>query len=440
MYWLYNLISAAGMILLLPYFLVRGIATGKYLHNIRERLGEAPADFPARTANTPGAIWLHCVSVGESLAAIPLARQLKERFPGKPLVISTTTDTGQRLARQRMGFADGFFYFPLDWPGPVRRVLRRVRPSLVVVLETEIWPNFLRECRRASVPVVFANGRISKKSFHKYQWANDLTHGFLADVLQDPALFLMQSQVDARRVQDLGAPEEAVEVSGNLKFDLAPPDAGPVVTWLGEHIERQERWPVIVAGSVLEGEEQQVLAAFDIVQRKWRRALLILAPRKPERFDAAAEAARRDGWNVVSRRQVRLDTPLPEDADVFLLDTFGELAGVYRLAEAVFVGGSLVAAGGHNILEPAWFSKPPIFGPSMENFREMADLFLEEMAGQQVYSAEQLGNVWVDLIGHDDRRERMGRAARELVERNRGATARSVERIAKLVGSCGGAA
>lgn len=190
---------------------------------------------------------------------------------------------------------------------------------------------------------------------------------------------------------------------------------------------------MLVAGSVAAGEEEAVLAAYDIVQRRWRRALLILAPRKPERFEAAASIAAGGGWNVVRRSSIDLGGPLDENTEVIVLDTIGELAGLYLLADAVFVGGSLVPAGGHNILEPAWFAKPPVFGPSMENFRDMAAQFLKVRAAVQVTSGQQLGKVWVQLIEDTGLRERMGRAARELSERNRGATERSLERIAAVL-------
>lgn len=433
MHFLYSVLTAAGMLVLLPYFLFQGLRTGKYVHNLRERLGYLPAEIQSRAAVAPGAIWIHAVSVGEALAALPLARQLKERFPDRPLFVSTTTATGQQLSRQRMDFTDGVFYFPLDWTGPVRRVLGGLRPAIVVILETEIWPNFLRESRRAGVPVVFVNGRISDRSFRRYRLLQRYAAEFLARVLDDAELFLTQSEEDARRLGALGAPASRVAVTGNLKYDLAPPPSGRVVSWLEEQLTRQERWPLVVAGSVVAEEELDVLSAFDTVQRKWNHALLVLAPRKPERFAEAASIVAESGWNLVRRSQMDFTKPLPEDTDVLLLDNVGELAGLYRLADAVFVGGSLVPAGGHNILEPAWFSKPPVFGPSMENFKDMARQFLEALAGFEVHNAGDLGARWVQLIEDTDRRERMGRAARKIVERNRGATERNLERIAAIL-------
>ena len=424
------------MIVLAPYYALRGWRRGEPSGTFRERLGLLPDKLVARaSADTKNAaIWIHAVSVGEVLAAKPLAEGLKQRLPGRAVFVSTTTETGQQLARERLDFVDGIFYFPLDWVIPVRRALRAMRPALVIVMETEIWPNFLREARRQGVPIIFANARISEKSFARFKKWEFLVGPFYARVLADAAKFLAQSPEDASRLGEMGAPEDRVEVTGNLKYDGEQPDMSHFGVWLEGQIQRQERWPVLVAGSVAAGEEEAVLAAYDIVQRRWRRSLLILAPRKPDRFDAAAEFASAGGWNVVRRTHVDLDAPLDENVDVLVLDSIGELAGLYLLGDAVFVGGSLVPCGGHNILEPAWFAKPPVFGPSMENFRDMAAQFLKAKAGVQVTSGQQLGKGWVQLIEDSALRETMGRAARELSERNRGATARSLDRIAAVLG------
>jgi 3-deoxy-D-manno-octulosonic-acid transferase len=427
MYFFYTILTSTGAVLLLPYFAYQRWRRGRHFHGLRERLGFFPAgNAPAETLP---AIWVHAVSVGEVLAAIPLARRLKETFPDRRLVVSTTTPTGQELARQRMSFADAIFYFPLDWPGPVARAFRFARPALVVVVETEIWPNFLRHARRLGVPVVFVNGRLSERSFARYQRFREWIGGFLERVLADGALYLMQSQEDAARIRALGAPQERVEVTGNMKYDVAPPAPGPLVAWLEAQVREQEREPLIVAGSVVAEEEEIVLAGFDVVQRKWRRGLLILAPRKPERFNAAAEIAVSTGWKVVRRSTLSLDAPLDTEADVLLLDSLGELAALYRLADAVFVGGSLVPAGGHNILEPAWFSKPPVFGPSMENFRNMASDFLSAGAAVQVADSRGLAEAWIALLSDPTRCERMAAAARGLVELNQGATQRTLARL-----------
>ncbi len=435
MYFFYRLITAVGMIFLAPYYALRGWRRGEPSSARRERLGSVPPEIISRAADGSGprAIWIHAVSVGEVLAAKPLAEGLQRRFPGRAIFVSTTTETGQRLARDRLPSVDGIFYFPLDWVVPVRRALRSIQPALVIVMETEIWPNFLREARRRDVPVIFANARISEKSFARFKRWNFLVGEFYARTLGDAELFLAQTPDDAARLLQMGAAEDRVEVTGNLKYDGEPPAKGEFGAWLEAQIRAQERWPVFVAGSVVAEEVEAVIAAYDVVQRQWRRALLILAPRKPERFDASADLAAAGGWNVVRRSRLDPAQPLDENADVLVLDSIGELAGLYSLADAVFVGGSLVPAGGHNILEPAWFSKPPVFGRSMENFRDMAAQFLAAKAGVEVASGQQLGKVWVQLVEDNSLRERMGKAASGLSERNRGATARSLDRIAAVL-------
>jgi 3-deoxy-D-manno-octulosonic-acid transferase len=440
MYFLYRILTAVGMLLLVPYYALRTWSRGEPSRALAERLGSLPPEIAARSGAASVAensatrpIWIHAVSVGEVLAAKPLVEGLKQRFPERAVFVSTTTETGQRLARERLESADAIFYFPLDWIVPVRRALRAIRPALVIVMETEIWPNFLREARQRSVPVVFANARISERSFARYNRWKFLVGEFFARVLGDGERFLAQTLEDAERLSEMGAPEGSVEVTGNLKYDGEQSTIGPFGVWLEDQIRRQERWPVVVAGSVVAEEEEAVLAAYDIVQRQWRHALLILAPRKPDRFEAAAAIATTDGWHTVRRSSIDFDAPLDENADVIVLDTIGELAGLYLLADAAFVGGSLAPEGGHNILEPAWFAKPPVFGPSMENFRDMAAQFLSAQAAVQVSSGPQLGAVWVELIENNTLRERMGKAALGLCERNRGATARSLDRIAEVL-------
>lgn len=446
MYTLYSLLTAASVLLLSPYFLVRGLLQNKYLSNIPERLAwKFPPELRQRKSpeSSDKSIWIHAVSVGEVLAVLPLAQLLKETFPDRRLVISTTTVTGQKIARERMAFADAVFYFPMDWRGPIRRVLAVARPAAVIIVETEIWPNFLRQCRIARVPVIFVNGRFSERSFRGYQRALSYTagalSGFLKQVLGDATLFLMQSREDAERLAALGAPAERILVTGNLKYDLAEPGESPLSTWLESELARSNRGPVVVAGSVLANEEAAVLKAFAHVEGEFPQALLVLAPRKPEQFDNAAQIVAQSGRILVRRRDLVLNgsgsPALPPPVQVLLLDSLGELAGMYRVADAVFVGGSLVSAGGHNILEPAAFGKVPVYGPSMENFREMAAKFLQAGAAIQVNSAEDLGAAWAVLLRDRASAARMGGSARELVERNRGATQRVLQEIERVLES-----
>jgi len=434
-------------LLLAPYWVVQGLRRGKYLSNFAERLG---LSFPALAklpVTSTGAIWIHAVSVGEALSGITLARQLKEGYPNRPLVISTTTQTGQALTRERMPFADAVIYFPLDWAFCVRRALDAVRPSVVLVLETEIWPNFLREAGRQRVPVLFVSGRISDRSFARYQSYLGILgfflRPFLKNVLSNAGVFLMQSEKDAERIRVLGAPADRVRVSGNLKYDLELPAPTPLSNWLATEIKRSGRSPIIVAGSVVATEEPHALIAFGTLQGEYPKALLVLAPRKPECFDEAAEFIDESHRKFIRRSRLPIPGPaqsqdiqpsdnsiIPDDVTVLLIDSIGELASLYGLADGAFVGGSLVSSGGHNILEPAAFGKIPVFGPSMENFVEVASRFVSAGAAIQVESPEDAGVAWIELFRNPERMKKMGETARQLVTDSRGATDRAVAEIA----------
>jgi 3-deoxy-D-manno-octulosonic-acid transferase len=443
-YLVYSLLMGLAALLLTPYWLIQGIRHGKYLSNLKERLGLSfPALEKLPTART-GAIWLHAVSVGEVLAGVTLAKRLKEEFKESPLVVSTTTITGQALARERMPFADAVIYFPLDWAFCAKRATTAVQPAIVVVLETEIWPNFLREASRRNVPVVFVSGRISDRSFARSQsWlsvAGFYLRPFLKDALGRAAGFWMQSEKDAERVKALGAPPEKVRIAGNLKYDLERPESTPLAEWLEAELARNGRRPLIVAGSVVATEEPLALIAFGVAQGEYRKALMVLAPRKPERFDAAAAFITESQRTYVRRSKLSVRSPsgqmtggnetqIADDVTVLLLDSIGELASLYRLADGVFVGGSLVESGGHNILEPAAFGKVAVFGESMENFAEIAERFVAAGAALQVGSPEDAGVSWIELLRDPERNGRMGEAARRLVDESRGATDRAMEAI-----------
>jgi 3-deoxy-D-manno-octulosonic-acid transferase len=448
-YFVYSFLMGAAALLLLPYWLIKGLRQKKYLYNLRERLGLSTGPLDKLPADHPGAIWIHAVSVGELLSSIALAKRLKEAYPNRPLVVSTTTITGQSLALERLQFADAVFYFPLDWRFCVRRVLRAVRPSLVVVLETEIWPNFLCETRRQNIPVLFVSGRISERSFARYERYlakfGFFLRPFLRSALANASAFLMQSEKDAERIRALGAPPDRVSVIGNLKYDMELPAPTPLASWLEAEARRQGRSPIVVAGSVVATEEPLALIAFGVVQGEHPNALLVLAPRKPERFEAAADFIHESRRKFIRRSELAL-TPhaqgkaagnngsISRDVTVILLDSIGELASVYRLADGAFVGGSLVPSGGHNILEPAAFGKIPVFGPSMENFSEIAARFVAADAAIQVESPEDAGVAWIELLRNPERRRKMGENAKHLVDSSRGATDRALAEIAKFLG------
>jgi len=445
-YFIYSLLMGLAALLLTPYWLIQGLRHGKYFSNLGQRLGFSFPPLVKLPVMRPGAIWIHAVSVGEALSSVALAKRLKEAYPARPLFVSTTTITGQTLARERMPFADAIFYFPLDWAFCVRRVLQAAKPSIVVILETEIWPHFLREARRGGVPVIFVSGRISDRSFARFQTylgvMGFFLRPFLRRALADAATFLMQSEKDAERIRALGAPPERVRVSGNLKYDLELPVPTPLSDWLGAEVRRGGRSPIIVAGSVVATEEPLALIAFGTLQGEFPNALLVLAPRKPERFEAAAEFIDESHRKFIRRSQLPIpvpsqngqpagEAPIPDDVTVLLLDSIGELASLYGLADGAFVGGSLVPSGGHNILEPAAFGKIPVFGPSMENFAEIAARFTAAGAALQVESPEDAGVAWIELLRNPDRMRKMGEAARSLVESSRGATGRALAEIAR---------
>jgi 3-deoxy-D-manno-octulosonic-acid transferase len=452
-YFVYSLLMGLAALLLLPYWLIQGLRHGKYLSNLSERLGfsfPSPSKLPADRA---GAIWIHAVSVGEVLSGVALAKSLKQAYPKRPLIVSTTTMTGQALARQRLPFADAVIYFPLDWAFSVRRALRAVQPALVVVLETEIWPNFLREAGRRKIPVIFVSGRISDRSFARYKSYlgkfGFFLRPFLRSALGHASAFLMQSQNDADRIRALGAPSGIVSVSGNMKYDQALPAPTPLSNWLEAEVRRRGRHPVIVAGSVVASEEPLALIAFGTLQGEYPNALLLLAPRKPEHFQQAADFIHESRRKFLRRSQLPVPKPgtfdgqppngpshngegaISSDVTVVLVDSIGELASLYGIADGAFVGGSLVDSGGHNILEPAAFGRIPVFGPSMENFAETASRFVAAGAAIQVTSPEDAGVAWIELLRDPERQRRMSETAKRLVDESRGATARAMAEIAK---------
>ncbi len=428
MYFLYSLLSLALFIVVSPYFVYQALRYNKYVGSLGQRLGYLPVSF-----NIDGdrSIWIHAVSVGEVLTARALVAELKQRYPGLRLFVSTTTMTGQRVARSNLQHVDAVFFFPFDFAFIVKRTLRLVRPRLFVMMETEIWPNLLRACHRQGVRTVLVNGRISSRSYPRYR----LARPFFRRVLRHVDRCCMQSEESARRIIDIGADPQRVSVTGSLKFDsLELPGAqslarGP--SRVLRFFRIPETRPVIIAASTLKGEEQAVLTAFRQVKKTQPDALLIVAPRKPERFDEVEDLVRQEGFSVVRRTELAIDAE--PRSDIVILDTIGELARIFQVATVVFVGGSLVDAGGHNILEPAVFGKPILFGPYMQNFAEIARAFLDHGAGLQVGSARELEESLVALIGDPVRRASLGAAARALVESNRGAKDKSVAVIAELL-------
>ncbi|HEU5254604.1 MAG TPA: 3-deoxy-D-manno-octulosonic acid transferase [Vicinamibacterales bacterium] len=426
MYLLYSFLTAVVFVLASPYFLYQALRHNKYVGSIAQRLGYLPVSF-----NLDGdeSIWVHAVSVGEVLSARPLISELRASYPKLRLFLSTTTLTGQQLARRSVPDVDAVFYFPFDWTLTARRTLNVVRPRLFVMTETEIWPNLLRECKRRGVRTLMVNGRISYRSFPRYR----LVRPFMKRVLADIDRFCVQGEETSRRLVELGAEPARIIVTGSLKFDSLESSPTP-----GRGRERVLRFfrvpptrPVIIAGSTLKGEEEPVIRAFNRVRASGVNALLVIAARHPERFDEVERLCRHEGLTVVRRTELPIDAE--PRADAVVLDTIGELAQLYQIATVVFVGGSLIPAGGHNILEPALYGKPVVFGPHMQNFGEIAETFLTNGAAIQVRTAGEFEETMLSLIGDPVRRARVGAAARALVESNRGARDRTLMVIRDLL-------
>ena len=433
MYFAYSILSLLGLLLVSPYFLYQAVRYKKYVGSLSQRLGYLPI---ALNVDGEPSIWIHAVSVGEALTAKALIADLRAQYPRLRLFLSTTTIAGQQVAKKNLQQVDAVFYFPFDWGFTVRRVLDIVKPRMFVMMETEIWPNLLRECRVRGIKTVVINGRISARSYPRYRLVRPLFRRVLADIDR----FCMQSDESARRIIDLGADPARVTVTGSLKFDSLPV---PVPVSHGRprelvlrHFRLAPNRVVVVAGSTMRPEDSVVLRAFARVKSIAPGALLIIAPRQRERFAEVETLAREDGFSVSRRSNLPIDDE--PRTDVVVLDTFGELAHVYQLATVVFVGGSLADYGGHNILEPAVFGKPIVVGPHMHNFREITETFLASRAVVQVRTDRELEEELRNLVTDPVRRASLGAAARALVEANRGAKDKTMTVVSNLLPAPGG--
>jgi 3-deoxy-D-manno-octulosonic-acid transferase len=420
---LYSIALGVGMLATLPYWLLQMARHGKYSKGFAERLGRLPSRLQLPKERQP-VIWIHAVSVGEVLAVAGLVEELHRRLPEHRIFISTTTDTGQALARKRFGEAN-VFYFPMDFAFAIRPYLRTLRPQLVVIAETEFWPNFLRLVHASGARIAVVNARISDRSWPNYR----RFRGLLRKVLVNVDLFLAQSPEDAERLRAIGAAPERVHVAGNLKFDIPAPAAPAIVEDFRNSINASGAGPVLVCGSTVEGEEPLLLKAFENLLVQHPQALMILAPRHPERFaDVVALLermsigfCRRSAWNGE-----------PLTGGVFLLDTIGELAALYALADVAFVGGSLVPRGGHNIIEPAQHGVAIVVGNHTENFRDIVSLF-ESRNAVRIVGPAKLPLVLLELLANDVERIALGERAAETLLSQVGATARTAGELQKLV-------
>ena len=423
MYSLYSVLLVLALVISTPWWLLEMLRHGKYRAGLSERLGTVPERLLRdRRADT---VWIHAVSVGEVLAISRVVDELKTKLPGVRIVVSTTTDTGQKLARERFG-ENNVFYMPLDLPFAVRAYLQALRPKMLVLAESEFWPNLLHWARLSGAAVAVANARVSDRSLPGYM----RVHKLLRPVLQNVQLFLAQSEEDARRLVQMGAPAERVHVSGNLKFEVKPPAKPELMLRFTAALEHEEVGPLLVAGSTLEGEEAMLLETFRQLAPQFPDALLVLAPRHPERF--AAVASLLDSSRLRYQRRSQWDGWKPLAGGVFLLDSIGELARLYEFADLSFIGGSLVPRGGHNVLEAALFGAPILVGPHTENFRDIIEVFRRADA-LRVVTPQSLTATVLELLEHDDDRRALGRRAFEVVRSQQGATERTVDALMDLL-------
>jgi 3-deoxy-D-manno-octulosonic-acid transferase len=431
MLFLYSFLFTLGVILTAPYYLWRLRGNIAAAGDWRERFGFLPSTFQQ---SARGAIWIHAVSVGETLAVASLARELQQRHPDRKIFLSHVTVAGRKAGESRLPGIAGRFLLPLDWASSMRRAFRRIRPELLVVVETELWPNFLRVAREAGARVVVVNGRISDRSFPRYRWIRS----FWRSVLDNVDRICAQSDVDAERFRNLGAARERIVVTGNLKFDARPPELGEFAPRLARALATCGRRPVLVAASTMREEEKMLLPVWQQVRERDPRALLILAPRHPARFEEVASLLEERRSSFVQRTRLATEeqalTSQIESAEILLLDTIGELAGIFELADAVFMGGSLVPTGGHNVLEPAYWAKPILFGPHMHNFRDIAQLLLDQHAAIQVKDAASLTTELAALFSNPERRNQLGESARKVLDDQRGATGRVLEIVEQWLG------
>lgn len=452
---LYSVLLAAVLVLGAPYWLLRMATSGRYRAGLAGRLGRVPVGLREAVAGRR-VVWLHAVSVGEVMAATRLIAELRERLPGWVIAVSTTTETGQRLARERLGPSESnsvgtpglspqpaswpgtpglagspVFYMPLDFAFVVRRYLRVLRPEMVVLMESELWPRLMRECARQGIPMAVVNARVSDRSLPRYLRLRALWRPLLGHV----SLYLAQSEENAARLRRIGAPAERVRVSGNLKYDVRVAGENAMSALIAEHLPAGAA--VVVCGSTLEGEERMLLEAWPAVLGVSPGAVMVLAPRHPDRFKAVAALVEASGFGLRRATEFR-ERPGPIAAgSIFLLDTIGDLASVYSLGAVAFVGGSLVASGGHNPLEPAQFGVPVVVGPSFENFREIVD-DMQAHDAIRVVEPQGLAEALCGLLEHRAEAKALGERGRLVFETQAGATERTVDALMDLIGRTAG--
>jgi 3-deoxy-D-manno-octulosonic-acid transferase len=436
--WFYSFLLTVTLVLGSPYWLFRMATSGRYRAGLRGRLGIIPAELRAQVAamrverrgggGLRPLMWIHAVSVGEVLAAVRLVDEIKTGIfqrerPGTVFAVSTTTEAGQRLALERLpGCA--VFYFPLDFKFAVRRYLQMLGPEMVVLVESELWPRLITECAKAGVPVAVANARVSDRSFPRYMALKALWRPLLAKI----ALFLAQSEETAGRLREMGAP--TVEVTGNVKYDAHPGKETPLV--LALKMRMQGDALPIVCGSTLPGEEEMLLDAWPAIVTAEPRALLVIAPRHPDRFDQVALLIKERGLTALRGTTFSRAKMTVKPGGILLLDTIGDLGTLYGLGAVAFVGGSLVPEGGHNPLEPAQLGVPVLMGPSFENFREIVEA-MQANDGIRIVQPSELGGTLLRLLQDRDEARALGARGRAVSAAQAGASARTAAALLNLL-------
>lgn len=416
---LYNIAAIIIVILIIPMFMVRSVREKGFVERIRQSLGFFP-EHALDKVEKKDCIWVHAASVGEIVATSPLIKEFRKEFPKSPILVSVVTTSGYEMANRIIKDADAIIYFPLDLPWLVGHVLRRIRPRVFLPVETELWPNFLRTARKIHVPVMMVNGRISDKSVKQYKHL----HSLLRNMIGTVKLFAMQSPIDAEYIMRLGAPQELVTVTGNTKFDQTYTDVSPEEKQkIIEEMGLSKNDGIFLAGSTHRGEEEAVLQAFKAVRETHPHARLVIAPRELLRTMEVVHLCRKAGFSVTTR--TKLQNEAPQDEDIVILDTIGELGKVYSIGDVVFVGGSLVPHGGHNILEPAAHGKAIIVGSHMFNFKDTYALFKNRDACLTVKNGEELAKQVTRLFDEPEHRHRMEEETRAIVRENKGASRKS---------------
>ncbi len=419
MYLLYDILLHLSLILLLPYFLFKMIFAGKYRKGMIERFGFIDGE-KLKNLCLGNVVWFHAVSVGETKAVLPLIKRLKEKRPGVKVVFSTVTATGNAIAaKQGSEWIDSLIYFPLDFYRVVNRVVRKLKPEAFVVLEKEIWPNILRVLKKNKVPVMVVNGSISDRSFKRYQ----LFGFFFRRIFKDISCFLCQTKKDGDKAIALGVEPARVMVTGNIKFDIEPPEWNSFdkdVLLKRLNITADDR--ILAAGSTHEGEEEIIMDVFKRLEEEFPDLKLILAPRHPERFQEVENLIKDAGFSFLKRSESQISNLKSQIyPEVILLDTIGELCNFYSISAIAFVGGTLVDIGGHNLLEPAFYKKPVIYGPYLKSYAEMADMLETAGGGIRVNNGEEFFNQASQLLCDESYRHKAGHAAYGVVLANKGA-------------------